>query len=89
MLVFYSTESPMTNKKAKKTALKNSVSQPFGSSDEAAKRARAERFQREHDIERQRRNGGSFYGNQAECSSFQCRDVFAFFVSFYLWQQSR
>jgi hypothetical protein len=59
------TESPMTNKKAKKTALKNSVSQPFGSSDEAAKRARAERFQREHDIERQRRNGGSFYSNQA------------------------
>jgi hypothetical protein len=65
MLAFYSTESPMTNKKAKKTALKNSVSQPFGSSDEAAKRARAERFQREHDIERQRRNGGSFYSNQA------------------------
>jgi len=58
-------ESPVTNKKAKKSAIKNSVTQSFDSSDEAAKRARAERFQREHDLERQRRNGGGFYGSQA------------------------
>jgi hypothetical protein len=55
-------ESPQTNKKAKKSALKHSAHQPTDLGEQAALNRRAQRFQREHELERQK-NGMS--GGQA------------------------
>lgn len=62
-------DSPPANKKAKKNALKNaqanSTSSALDPSDQAALHRRAQRFQREHDIARQKNtgNGGGFKTN--------------------------
>ena len=64
-----STDSPpANNKKAKKNGLKNaqanSASNPLDPSDQAALNRRAQRFQREHDLARQKNtgNGGGYGG---------------------------
>ncbi|KAG5647885.1 hypothetical protein DXG03_007809 [Asterophora parasitica] len=54
-------EAPISNKKAKKNAQKNaSTPQTFDPNDQAALNRRAQRFQREHEIERAKstKNGG-------------------------------
>ncbi|KAF8223520.1 hypothetical protein L208DRAFT_1316407 [Tricholoma matsutake] len=54
------TDSPTVNKKAKKNALKHTAQQSLDDNDTAALSRRAERFQREHELERTKnlRNGG-------------------------------
>lgn len=59
------TPSPaaFTSKKAKKNALKNAqanASNYVDSNEQAALNRRAQRFQREHEIERQKNTGGGF-----------------------------
>jgi SAC3 family protein LENG8/THP3 len=53
-------DSPTVNKKAKKNALKHAAQQPLDVNDTAALNRRAERFQREHELERTKnlRSGG-------------------------------
>ncbi|KAF9221368.1 hypothetical protein BS17DRAFT_797160 [Gyrodon lividus] len=54
-------EQPTTSKKAKKAAMQKNATNTLDLGDQAALNRRAERFQREHDIERQKslRNNGS------------------------------
>ena len=54
-------DSPTANKKAKKNALKHAAQQPSDVNDIATLNRRAERFQREHELERTKnlRNGGT------------------------------
>jgi hypothetical protein len=68
---------PASNKKTKKNALKNAQAASLDPSDQAALNRRAQRFQREHDIARQKNtgNGGGYGGgfNKAN-NSYLFRD---------------
>ncbi|EGN92191.1 hypothetical protein SERLA73DRAFT_191437 [Serpula lacrymans var. lacrymans S7.3] len=57
-------DSPVMNKKSKKNAMKNAASHVTDMNDQAALNRRAQRFQREHEIERQK----SFRGNGSQLS---------------------
>jgi hypothetical protein len=64
-LVLFRHDNPPASKKTKKSALKNA--NPLDFNDQATLNRRAERFQREHEIERQKgmKNGSvSFHGGQ-------------------------
>jgi hypothetical protein len=58
--LFNRNDSPAANKKAKKNAIKLAAQQSSDANDTAALNRRAERFQREHELERTKnlRNGG-------------------------------
>ena len=65
-LLLYRNDNPgQNNKKAKKNALKNAnaAGSALDPSDQAALNRRAQRFQREHELERQKNNGGGYSGN--------------------------
>lgn len=68
----------MNNKKAKKSALKNAqanLTNPLDTSDHAALSRRAQRFQREHEIERQKNTGlgNGYKGNNGNSNLFGTR----------------
>jgi len=66
--IVLSQDSPPAHKKPKKTPSKHFNAQPLDFNDQAALNRRAQRFQREHEIERQKgKNNGniSFHGGQA------------------------
>jgi hypothetical protein len=67
-------ESPQANKKAKKSALKHSAHQPMEPSDQAALSRRAQRFQREHELERQK--NGMFGGQASLKANYQSAHLF-------------
>ena len=65
--MFFRFDSPPSNRKVKKSALKHAAAHALDPNDQAALIRRAERFQREHDLERQKsvRNGGAGGSGQA------------------------
>jgi len=55
--------SPLNKKSKKSSIIKNSASNALDPNDQAALNRRAERFQREHQLERQKRDGQSSFKN--------------------------